>query len=246
MSLGSLIGGADGYGFIPAAMGIVGSSQAQKETNEQNVMLAREQMAFQERMSSTAYQRATEDMRKAGINPMLAVSQGGASSPSGSLARVENPIAAGMGSAAQAAQTAAAYQQAEQSKAQVENIHAQTDKIKSETLDQTLNSAVTAQALKEAQFRTKKIEEETRGVRADADSKWDKLSEERRTDGPVVNSAFAADVRRRKAEASLREMDIPRAKAEEEFYKGIGDISPYLRMLLQMLTGAGQAARVFK
>ena len=39
-------------------------------------------------MSSTAYQRAVEDMKKAGINPILAFANGGASTPGGSAGTI--------------------------------------------------------------------------------------------------------------------------------------------------------------
>ncbi|AXF52683.1 MAG: internal scaffolding protein [Microviridae sp.] len=48
-----------------------------------NRRLAKRQMAFQERMSSTAWQRGIEDMRKAGINPLYSFPSASASSPSG-------------------------------------------------------------------------------------------------------------------------------------------------------------------
>lgn len=54
-----------------------------KEQNKANQAVAASQMAFQERMSGTAYQRAVKDMRLAGINPMLAYSKGGATTPGG-------------------------------------------------------------------------------------------------------------------------------------------------------------------
>lgn len=84
---------------LVAAAGVSGvaSMFGQRSANQQNVKLAREgmafeadqvskQMQFQERMSGTAYQRATEDMRLAGINPMVAYQQGGASTPGGGAA----------------------------------------------------------------------------------------------------------------------------------------------------------------
>lgn len=71
---GPIIGAA-----ISAGAGYLGS----KKQNEANQKVAASQMAFQERMSGSAYQRAVADMRKAGINPMLAYSKGGATTPGG-------------------------------------------------------------------------------------------------------------------------------------------------------------------
>jgi hypothetical protein len=84
-----------------AAGGLLGM-KGQSDANRTNIKLAREQMRFQERMSSTAYQRAMADMRRAGLNPMLAYTQGGASSPQGARAQVENVMEAGLSSAKQA------------------------------------------------------------------------------------------------------------------------------------------------
>lgn len=87
---------------LPAIGSVIGgalSHRGQTSANRTNIRLAREQMAFQERMSNTSYQRAVEDMRLAGINPMLAYAQGGASSPGGASARVESALGPAVSSA---------------------------------------------------------------------------------------------------------------------------------------------------
>lgn len=81
--------------IVPLAVGL-GTAAASflggERANRANERIARENRAFQERMSSTSWQRAVKDMKLAGINPMLAFQQGGASSPGGSTTRVEDAI----------------------------------------------------------------------------------------------------------------------------------------------------------
>lgn len=82
---------------VSKAVGSVfGEISGTKATNKLNRDMAREQMDFQADMSNTQYQRAMTDMRQAGLNPILAYKQGGASSPAGASATMSNSVATGM------------------------------------------------------------------------------------------------------------------------------------------------------
>lgn len=86
-----------GAGAALAAGGMAAAGGAQ--TRKMQIQLAREQMDFQERMSSTAWQRAVKDMRLAGINPMLAFMQGGASTPGGAQPSLQDYVGPAVSSA---------------------------------------------------------------------------------------------------------------------------------------------------
>lgn len=118
---------------LSAGANLIGGFLQQSGANDRNnaqIGAAREQMAFQERMSNTAYQRAMADMRAAGLNPILAYQKGGASTPGGAMPNLENPNG-GWGPALAGSVNSA--REAYQTKHAVDNTQQDTQKKSAET-----------------------------------------------------------------------------------------------------------------
>jgi len=191
------------------------SSSGQRAANAANERIARENRAFQERMSSTAYQRAATDLDKAGLNRILALGSP-ASSPGGSTAVMQNPregMAKGVSSAVSAAL------QAQQTKLTNDNIEEDTG-LKYDTRANT--RATEAKTLAEA----KKVEAETlniykQGLNLDTDLKIKQFESE-------IKKAQLPGI---KTEADLwlkiNEMDLG------ELAKALGKAGPILAPLLR-------------
>ena len=133
-------------GIVSSAIGAVGSLLGGSQANAANIDIANsanqlavaqtdKQMQFQKEQRATQYQTAVEDMQKAGLNPMLAYSQGGAGNLAGAAAtpqraEVRDVITPAINSALNArtnvADVALKEQQTDVSNAQIQNTRQDT------------------------------------------------------------------------------------------------------------------------
>lgn len=232
LDIPGLISSAASAGVAPLA-----SYLGTQNTNDQNAAIASAnrdfsaQQAqinrdFQSGQSSTAYQRAVKDLQAAGLNPMLAYSNGGASTPSGAMGvaqqvQMQNPVNSAIDAynqtRGQTSRSAADYGSAGQAEANVALINKNVDKVTEEI---------------------KNIPEEGKRLRQTVELLADQaaLAAQKGETEVQIRKQIAATVGKIKRETDLLDFDIDAAKSldnigrESRQLKPVADI---LRVLLK-------------
>ncbi|QXP08203.1 MAG: DNA pilot protein [Arizlama microvirus] len=229
--------------LIGAAGDILGghsARKAQKKANEQNIALQREQRDWEERMSNSAYKRGTADMLSAGLNPMLAYSQGGANTPSVSAASVSPEDAQGkaISSAGNKAVTAANNKlmlermQIENDILKQQRFQAEfaTDKLKQERTadnDMVQVGIDEAKAKRDTAISAARISEIEQQIKRTT-APWEVASAKSRTE-ILTQEVDMAD-----AKKILLRLDIPEKEAMAKWFAQVGAASPAAKAFMSI------------
>jgi len=148
---GAVFGGPTGAMIGSTIGGAFDASAGQASANQKNKNLASYQMDFQRRMSNTSHQRQVSDLRAAGLNPILSANTG-ASSPSGSMANMQNEESQTLQAAQHASTTALQNKRLSQD---LKNLKAQEKQIRSQTNKTNTESTLLRAKEPEARLRNK-------------------------------------------------------------------------------------------
>lgn len=219
---GAAIGGAIGGGLDSVMAGNASNAMAADE--------AQRNREFQADMSSTAYQRAVADMKAAGLNPMLAYQQGGASSPSGSMASFTNAEAS-------TGSTMGGYLSAGMASAQ-------SDVLKSQAMSNLASAAQSEKAAQLAQVTADKVKEEIKNVplegdrlRRAAEALYQSANldyQKQLTESEQWNVAKAT-ARKLVADGTLSELDVKAARDMGNAGRELGQLKPFFDLLINAI-----------
>lgn len=196
---------------------------AQKEAQQYNSWESEKQMQFQRMMSNSAHQRAVQDMKMAGLNPMLAVMKGGASTP--------------MGSSGHSSPTGGA--QASGVAARMENSASHLGDALGRVVPSALSAANLAKDIESkdagiAATKAQALAQVAQANNANASAKATEASM-----GSIVSKSRAAPS---EAEASISEAATRKARAEAE--KGFAKYDSIEKRVLNAIGGATDALNI--
>jgi hypothetical protein len=191
---------------IGAGIGAAASLFGGKKQNEANAQMAQQQMDFQERMRATQYQTAVADIKAAGLNPMLAYSQGGAGTPQGATAQMGNPLGEAGNSAREGAMALAQMQQ----------LKTQNELTQSQSVQSIANANLADEQAKTESERQALIREEAARERAKQPgySKFSALQ-----DSTIGN--LDATARQARANSARQEAELPQSQSIGLAYKTV-------------------------
>jgi hypothetical protein len=234
-----------------AILGFIGGER----TNSANAAIARQQMAFQERMSNTSYQRAVGDLQAAGLNPMLAYSNG-ASTPPGSTYQASDSFEKASVGSARAIEMQLMKEKVNTEKETQGNIAASTAKTEAETDSLTNQTMIDKyfggkNSIERAKAELQEIEErgflagaQTAKARADTSTaiiSLQKVLQDIKT-GEASEDKLKAETNHIKVLIQNSKLDQKQKQAYAEAWDQLGSTGafakeaiPFLRMLFMMI-----------
>jgi hypothetical protein len=203
--VGFAVGGPTGAAF---GAGLGGGL----DTNADNADRADASNAWSAAQYGSRYQTTVKDLTAAGLNPMLAYSQGAGSAPTAQAVQFQNPVSSASQALSQYAGAEQSFSSASQAQAAVKQIDATVDKIVEETKNLPVQREQIYYTIRLLAEQAEKVIAETGNTKQ-------------------ATAVGVATVKKLKAETSLLDLDVDAAKSLDNIGRESRQLKPIVDII---------------